>query len=429
MIPNNTMHCKMGLGKAILAGAMLLAGAVCSTAVKAEPVTDALDSWQMTAGHSPGLVLDNTNPNYFYNDNSRVKNGDSGVGSFYYHSTGMSSFAAFVYFWNNLGRIEVYTSPDNVTWTPLTFNHTDITPTTQNSTDGWASARIYADVPPGTNYVAFTLRGDPAHVWTPQVGQVSLDVVKNAPAIPGPGGLSVVAAGSQAALAWYPTKGANSYTVKRRTAESKEFHTVASGVTSTTYNDDGLTNGSKYYYAVFADTEGGKSGESDEVLAVPAANSVVMADPLTDWSLTSAHTAKLEFTRLAGDVACVRRTANTRESFEYNVPGASGFTANIYSTGTDLTNSVSVESSPDGTTWSIVPTSLKLAAKADAGLFAAVCSPSGKLPSDTNYIRFVIGDDGLAAADPSIGQVRITYGATTVRTAAAHPTAKKKDPQ
>ena len=302
----------------------------------------------------------------------------------------------------------MYCSPDNVTWTPVTVSHTDLTPSTDSGYNGWVSTRIAADLPDGTNYLAFTLRGDPTHVWTPQVGQVAMELSNNASSSSGPAGLTVVAAGGKASLAWYPIKGAVAYTIKRRPATSKHFETVAAGVKSNVYTDDGLKNDVKYYYAVTATLDKGDTGNSEEVLAVSKSDSVVMTDPLTDWNLAATHSSNLEFDKLIDNVDCVRRSGNTRETFAYNLPGATGFAVNVFSADADMNNDVTVETSADGTNWSILPTSLKLPAKAAPGLFAAVCAPTGKLPADTNYIRFALGSDGSPSLNPSLGQLRIT---------------------
>jgi len=405
---------------AITLAGIALSGLGCLRAAVADSVTDPLDSWTMVEAHTPGLVIDDTNPVYFYKDTSRIKNADgSSLGSFYYHRDGITSFAAFVYFWNNLGVLEVYCSPDNVTWAPVKVSHTDLTPSTDSGFNGWVSTRIMADLPEGTNYLAFTLRGDPAHVWTPQVGQVAMEVSKTATS--GPAGLTVVAAGGKASLAWYPIKGAVDYTVKRRPASSKQFQTVAAGIKANAYTDEGLKNDTKYYYAVTATLQKGDTGNSEEVLAISKSDTVVLTDPLTDWNLTASHSANLEFDKLVDNVDCVRRSGPSRETFAYNLPGATSFAVNVFSPNADMNNDVVVETSADGTNWSILPTSLKLPAKPEPGLYAAVCAPTGTLPADTNYIRFALGSDGSTSLSPSLGQLRITYGVTgPVKTAAAH---------
>ena len=196
---------------------------------------------------------------------------------------------------------------------------------------------------------------------------------------------------------------------------------MEAGVISTSYTDIGLRNGSKYYYAVTATGPQGITDESDEVLAVPDAASVVLTDPFSDWKLTAAHSDSLEFDKILGSVACVRRTDSSRQTFDYNLPGALSFSVNVFSADADMNDDLTVQSSADGTNWSNVPTSLKLPAKPAPGLFAAVCSPTGKLPPNTNYLRFAVGTEGTSAANPSVSQLRITYGATdAVKKLAAH---------
>jgi hypothetical protein len=85
-----------------------------------------------------------------------------------------------------------------------------------------------------------------------------------------PTGLSATAGASQVALNWTASTGAASYNVYRGTTAGGESATpIATGVTSTSYTDTGLTNGTTYYYTVVALNGGGSSGPSNEVNATP----------------------------------------------------------------------------------------------------------------------------------------------------------------
>ncbi|MEK0312686.1 Kelch repeat-containing protein [Cohnella sp. 56] len=72
-------------------------------------------------------------------------------------------------------------------------------------------------------------------------------------------------------LEWSSIAEATSYNVKRSTTAGGPYTTIATGVTGTTYNDNGLTNGTKYYYVVTAVNTGGESGNSNEASAIPTA--------------------------------------------------------------------------------------------------------------------------------------------------------------
>lgn len=398
--------------------ATVLAIACLAAAAHADTFVDPLDDWSKVAGHSDGLTLDSTNPTLFYNDESRVKNADSSQeGSFYYHFPGITRFSAIVYYWNKLGTVSVYSSPDNTNWTPVTVSET--TPVQTSAAVSWTASQISASLPPHTDYLAFDLHGGASpNVWTPQVGQIQMETEDIAPSMPGPAGLTVVAAGGKACLAWYPVKDATSYTVKRRKATASGFQKVASGITDTMFTDSGIAGGVKYYYTVTANVDKETTDNSDQVLAVSKPASTVLVDPLTDWGLTSSHDSDLEMAKVVDAVDCVRRMGVEPQSFVYNLPGSSGFSLDIYSKDADMNNEVKVQVSEDGENWTEVPLSLKLSAKIDDATYGVTCSPSGQLPPGSNYLRFTVDAGGDS---PSLAQLRITYaGANPVKTAAEH---------
>ena len=85
---------------------------------------------------------------------------------------------------------------------------------------------------------------------------------------------SVVAApGNQkVSLTWTAAPGAVSYNVYRGTSPGGEGATpIARGVTTTSYTDTGLTDGTTYYYQVTAVNVSGESNHSVEVSAMPVA--------------------------------------------------------------------------------------------------------------------------------------------------------------
>ena len=83
-----------------------------------------------------------------------------------------------------------------------------------------------------------------------------------------PSGLSATAASaSQINLSWASSTGANSYNVKRATVSGGPYTTIASGVTSTSYNDAGRASGTTYYYVVSAVNGMGESANSAQASA------------------------------------------------------------------------------------------------------------------------------------------------------------------
>jgi regulation of enolase protein 1 (concanavalin A-like superfamily) len=87
-----------------------------------------------------------------------------------------------------------------------------------------------------------------------------------------PTGLTAAAGNSQVSLAWAASSGATSYNIYRGMTSNGESGTpVATGVTSPSYTDTGLTNGILYFYKVAAINSVGASGYSNEASATPAA--------------------------------------------------------------------------------------------------------------------------------------------------------------
>jgi Domain of unknown function (DUF4082) len=83
-------------------------------------------------------------------------------------------------------------------------------------------------------------------------------------------GLSASPGVSLVNLAWLPSPGAISYTVKRSKVSGKAYKTIATGLTSPAYSDTtGLVNGVTYYYVVTATNPCGQSKNSAEVSATP----------------------------------------------------------------------------------------------------------------------------------------------------------------
>lgn len=90
-----------------------------------------------------------------------------------------------------------------------------------------------------------------------------------------PTGLTAIAGHTRVLLNWTATAGAATYNVKRATVSGGPYTTVATGVYGTTYTNEGLTNGTPYYYVVNAVNASGEGANSAQVSATPAASPVV----------------------------------------------------------------------------------------------------------------------------------------------------------
>jgi len=84
-----------------------------------------------------------------------------------------------------------------------------------------------------------------------------------------PTGIQAKAGNGSATISWYASPGATNYTVKRSNNASGPYTTVASNLTTTSYIDNGLTNGSTYYYRVNAANSIGASADSASVSVIP----------------------------------------------------------------------------------------------------------------------------------------------------------------
>jgi len=93
------------------------------------------------------------------------------------------------------------------------------------------------------------------------------------PAVPAaPANLTAAAGSAQVAISWNGSSGATSYNVYRGTAAGGESSTaIATGVTTLSFTNTGLTNGTTYYYKVKAVNSSGSSGYSNEASATPTA--------------------------------------------------------------------------------------------------------------------------------------------------------------
>jgi fibronectin type 3 domain-containing protein len=85
-----------------------------------------------------------------------------------------------------------------------------------------------------------------------------------------PGNLVATAGNQQVLLSWAAVPGATSYNVKRGLVSGGSY-TVIGTVSSSTYADSSVTNGTTYYYVVTAVNSSGESAPSNEASATPEA--------------------------------------------------------------------------------------------------------------------------------------------------------------
>ena len=88
-----------------------------------------------------------------------------------------------------------------------------------------------------------------------------------------PTNLSATAGDTQVSLSWYSVVGADSYSVKRSSSDGGPYTTIQTGVSSTSFIDTNLTNGTTYYYVVSATNSEGESPNSNQASATPVEGS------------------------------------------------------------------------------------------------------------------------------------------------------------
>jgi cellulose 1,4-beta-cellobiosidase len=85
-----------------------------------------------------------------------------------------------------------------------------------------------------------------------------------------PTGVKATAGDTTATITWNAVSGATSYSVYRGTAPGAERATAwKTGITSPTFTNTGLTDGTAYYYKVTAVNAAGESAKSAEVSVTP----------------------------------------------------------------------------------------------------------------------------------------------------------------
>jgi fibronectin type 3 domain-containing protein len=106
-------------------------------------------------------------------------------------------------------------------------------------------------------------------------GTVYLDSVSwptgSAPAAPT--GLNATGGNGQVSLSWTASSGATSYSVLRSTVSGSGYAFVASGISTTSYTNTGLTNGVTYYFVATATNANGTSGNSNQASATTSGDS------------------------------------------------------------------------------------------------------------------------------------------------------------
>lgn len=104
-------------------------------------------------------------------------------------------------------------------------------------------------------------------------------------------GLTATSSDGSVLLSWTQSTQATSYNVYRGTTSGSEGATpIAAGITTTTYRDMGVTNGTTYYYTIAGVNAAGTSAPSGQAYAEPTATSPVQVDMSSAYNVSGIYT-------------------------------------------------------------------------------------------------------------------------------------------
>lgn len=116
-----------------------------------------------------------------------------------------------------------------------------------------------------------------------------LVIVKTVPKPAVPKNLTAVPGNAAVTLNWNRVPGADSYRVKRGTADGGPYSVIASGITDASYTDSSVTNGVMYYYVVSAVNTSGEGPDSNQVSVTPNEITTIKLNPQADAKVESAN--------------------------------------------------------------------------------------------------------------------------------------------
>jgi len=132
--------------------------------------------------------------------------------------------------------------------------------------ESWSYTATFTNA--GTVNVRSRAADDSGNLEVPGPG-IIITVTSSTPPPPTPTGLTATAGNAQVRLAWNASSGAASYNLYRSVNGGAYTQLNTSPITTTSYTDNGLTNGTPYCYEVTAVSSSGESAKSSPACATP----------------------------------------------------------------------------------------------------------------------------------------------------------------
>jgi endo-1,4-beta-xylanase len=212
---------------------------------------------------------------------------------------------------------------------------------------------------------------------------------------PVPTGLTATAGNAQVQLSWNASTGATGYNVKRATTSGGPYTTVAS-VSTTSFTNMGLTNGTTYFYVVSAFNSNGESANSGEVPATPlAANFTLSANPTS---------------------VTINRGASGTSAI--TIARSGGFTASVSLSASGLPSGVTATFNPGSTTGTSSALTLTASSGATTGMMTVTITGTGGGLTRTTTLTLTVNPapDFTLSSNPS--SLAVNQGASVASTIA-----------
>jgi len=296
-------------------------------------IVDNLNDFTLTSTKTANWATDTTNTAFFNGDSARATRSADTTESLTYTLSKISNFTGFVWSYSTNVSGVTFSVSTNSGSTYSTIATTTGTPISGSA--GWRMVTFNptSALPANVTNLRVQFAPGTGNAWDPQLGQLNITYAGGTVTTPSaPTNLAATAGNAQVALTWTASSGATSYNIYRSTTTGTET-SIATGVTSASYTNTGLTNGTKYFYKVAAVNSAGTSALSSEVSATP----VAPTPPATPTNLVAtAGNAQIGLTWTASSGATSYNVyRSTTTGTETSI--ATGVTSASY-TNTGLTN-------------------------------------------------------------------------------------------